>query len=139
MCCKWLHSLKSQFSFCGEKKNCFLKPPQPSGGVIIKKKRKQTVGKMHKIFALHFHAIWDIAFRCSDIWGSVRSDDYTATKQTPPASAASFDTYNEQTPPHMHLEKEYNPPNKDVFTMAVRDNMLFSLLPIPLIHSPLYF
>lgn len=68
---------------------------------------------------------------------TVKSEDDMASKQTPPTPAASSDTHNEWIT-SSHREKECNPPNKDVFTMAERDNMLFSLLHTPLIHSVLH-
>lgn len=70
----------------------------------------------------------------SDTRATAKSDDDGAPKQT---LAASSDTHNKwiSSP---RGEKECNPPNKDVFTMAALDNMLFSLLHMPRIHSALH-
>lgn len=46
-----------------------------------------------------------------------KSDDDMAPTQTPPTSTASSDTYNEWIASPSR-EKECNPPNKDVFTIA---------------------
>lgn len=104
-----------------------------SAGVIISKR----VCKMETFVSLHSHTISDVTFRCSRARTTVKSGDDTVPKTTPLTPAASSDTHNERiTSPRQ--EKECNPPNKDVFTMADWDNMLFSLLHMPLIHSVLH-
>lgn len=88
------------------------------------------------VFLHHAHAISHIAFRYSHTRTTMESGDDEAPKQTPTPAAPS-DTHNEWITSPCG-KKECNPPNKDVVTMAQWDNMLFSRLHMPLIHSVLH-